>query len=164
MTPQETIAHLQSQLDECRKERDEAKRSFEVANSNHKITLDDLMKEATSGGDARVALAASQAELAGLREGRSCILPQTQQHARNLYTVAVACLKTYRDDPEAATAKERQARELAEGEVDVMREALEKVFHYLGRQIKAKTLNESAKDGTQSLSLEVAQLLDGKKP
>jgi len=62
-----------------------------------------------------------------------------------------------------ATAKERQARELAEGEVAVMREALEKVFHYLGRQIKAKTLNESARDGTQSLSLEVAQLLDGKK-
>jgi hypothetical protein len=26
MTPQETIAHLQSQLDECRKERDEQQR------------------------------------------------------------------------------------------------------------------------------------------
>ena len=64
----------------------------------------------------------------------------------------------------AATAKERQARQLAEGENARLREALEKVFHYLGRQIKAKTLNESAKDGTQSLSLEVAQLLDGKKP
>lgn len=38
--------------------------------------------------------------------------------------------------------------------------ALQKCFLHLGEEIQRKTLNESAKDGTQALSKEVAKLLD----
>jgi hypothetical protein len=37
---------------------------------------------------------------------------------------------------------------------------LEKCFHHLGKEIERKTLNESANDGTQKLSLEIATFLD----
>lgn len=50
----------------------------------------------------------------------------------------------------------------AKGEEDnaALRATLEKCFAYLGRQIKCKTLNVSAADGTQELSRELAKLLD----
>lgn len=41
-----------------------------------------------------------------------------------------------------------------------MRVMLEKCFAHLGAEIERKTLNESAADGTQALSREVAALLD----
>jgi len=41
-----------------------------------------------------------------------------------------------------------------------MRAVLVKCFAHLGKQIEAKTLNESAADGTQSLSAEIARVLD----
>jgi hypothetical protein len=39
-------------------------------------------------------------ELEELQDGRRVILPQTKEHAQNLYTVAVACLKGHGVDVE----------------------------------------------------------------
>ena len=43
---------------------------------------------------------------------------------------------------------------------DRLRDALKKCFAHLGKEIERKTLNESAADGTQTLSREVAEALD----
>ena len=39
--------------------------------------------------------------IADLHEGRVAVLPKTVKHARNLYLVAVGCLRGYGEDPEA---------------------------------------------------------------
>jgi hypothetical protein len=46
-----------------------------------------------------------------LRTGKQAVLPQTLEHARNLYTVAVACLKTFGQDPESDLATLRAENE-----------------------------------------------------
>ncbi len=50
---------------------------------------------------------------------------------------------------------------------EAVQAALEKCFLHLGNEIERKTLNDSAADGTQALSAEVARVLDAvhaKKP
>jgi hypothetical protein len=54
----------------------------------------------------RAQLAEKEKELNELKNGDRAIIPQTQKHAENLYTVAVACLKTFGADPEQAIRKQ----------------------------------------------------------
>ena len=65
-----------------------------------------------------------ETDLDRLRNGHDCILPQTRGHAQNLYTVALACLKTFGHDIEGNNAAiiARLADENAK-----FREALENV-------------------------------------
>jgi sugar-specific transcriptional regulator TrmB len=71
MTPQETIARLQSQLDECRKERDEARERLEQAERTNQLhwlheyekVNEVFAKVMVTLGTTETALAASQSEL-----------------------------------------------------------------------------------------------------
>lgn len=73
------------------------------------------------------ALEAAVAETAALIDGSQAVLPHTVEHAEKLYLVAVASLKTFGRDPEAADLIERlEARaEAAEAERDALAKALE---------------------------------------
>jgi chromosome segregation ATPase len=71
MTPQETIARLQSQLDECRKERDEARERLEQAERTNQLhwlheyekVNEVFAKVMVTLGTTETALAASQSAL-----------------------------------------------------------------------------------------------------
>lgn len=47
---------------------------------------------------------------------------------------------------------------------DQLCDVLEKCFWHLGEEIKRKSLNESARDGTQALSVAAAKVLDDARP
>ena len=69
----------------------------------------------------------------------------------------------------APKAKAMYARRAADieatlGQVRNVIAALEKCFWHLGDEIKRKTINESAADGTQALSREVGRILDAASP
>lgn len=61
--------------------------------------------------DAVNALTLQADTLAKLHDGRRAILPHTVEHAENLYTVAVAALRSFGRDPEASLATMREALE-----------------------------------------------------
>ena len=63
-------------------------------------------------------------ETQALLSGERAVLPQTKQHAEALYTVAVACLKSYGVDVEAELAAKDAAIERRVAERDEAREAL----------------------------------------
>jgi hypothetical protein len=49
------------------------------------------------------------AERDALTTGKRAILPQTKEHAENLYAVAVGCLRSFGDDPEARVKQMEEA-------------------------------------------------------
>jgi hypothetical protein len=54
-------------------------------------------------------LEAAKVDRDELLDGTRAVIPQTREHAENLYTVAVACLKSYGVDPEAENVRLREA-------------------------------------------------------
>lgn len=62
-------------------------------------------------------------------------------------------------DSDFARTLERENQEQA-ALIEKLVEALKQCFSHLGKEIQKKSLNESAFDGTQKLSREVATLLD----
>ena len=69
-------------------------------------------------------------ETQALLSGERAVLPQTKQHAEALYTVAVACLKSYGVDVEAELAAKDAAIERRVAERDEAREALKPFAKY----------------------------------
>jgi hypothetical protein len=71
---------------------------------HHRVGDDDI--EYVRADLARIEALSAQVETLtrerdDLHTGRRAVLPQTREHAENLYTVAVACLKSYGVDPES---------------------------------------------------------------
>jgi hypothetical protein len=64
----------------------------------------------------------AKAQLSELTNGKRAIIPHTREHARSLYAVAVACMKTFGDDPEAAI---NDLRALLRQKDEALREAIE---------------------------------------
>ena len=67
---------------------------FDGSQDGHGMKVFKLCTEAAD------TIAAQALELDELQDGRRVILPQTKEHALNLYTVAVACLKGHGVDVE----------------------------------------------------------------
>lgn len=75
----------------------------------------DWIDEAIAAWNRRPSPSISEGEVEALLSGKSAVLAHTKEHAQNLYTVALACLKSHGVDPEAdLVAAEARCKRLEE--------------------------------------------------
>lgn len=103
--------------------------------------------------------------------GTACCETRHTQSSEHAMRAAEKWAAPFKPNPELAECIDQHAIAPAVAERDRriaelerknhrMRASLEKCFEHLGAEIERKTLNESAADGTQVLSHELAALLD----
>jgi len=120
---------------------------------NFRDAVDARTRALNEAVDQRAKQEALTAEVEALRKSAERELSAARQAAIN--EGAINADLTRRLQVAEAELAVAQADKIAD-----MRATLEKCFRHLIVEIERKTLNESAADGTQALSLEVAKILD----